>query len=65
MNGRLIKELRERQGETQLQMALALGVTPSTVSLWERGESGNPRIETAKKIAEHLGCSLDKLMEEK
>lgn len=64
MNGELIKKLREAKGETQLQMAVALGVTPGTVSMWERGTSDNPRVETAKRIAEHIGCSLDDLLKE-
>ena len=33
-----IRELREQRGETQLQLAVALGVTPTTVFNWERGQ---------------------------
>jgi len=31
--------LRSELGLTQLEMAVALGVTPTTISRWERGKS--------------------------
>ena len=32
-----IKELREKKGWTQLELANEIGVTPSTIYNWERG----------------------------
>ena len=37
--GREIRELRERRGLTQHQLADALGTSARTVGNWERGES--------------------------
>lgn len=33
-----IKQLRQRLGWTQLQLAVEIGVDPMTVSRWERGK---------------------------
>lgn len=39
--GRTIKKLRQQQGKTQKELAAAAGISRSTLSLLERGESGN------------------------
>ncbi len=34
-----VKELRQRLGLTQFELAVEVGVTPTTIARWERGES--------------------------
>lgn len=56
-----IKELRERAGFTQAEVAEAVGVTQSTVSQWEGGKT-YPNIAKLRKLAAVLGCSVDDLL---
>jgi transcriptional regulator with XRE-family HTH domain len=53
-----IRQLREQQGETQLQLAVALGVTPATVYNWERGQF-EPKASQLRAIARHFDVSMD------
>lgn len=43
VTGIIIKELRERNKMTQLQLADKLGVTDKTISKWETGVSQTKR----------------------
>lgn len=58
-----IGELRERQGLTQRQIALELGVTETTVANWERGRSGLDWIDRLNRLCKLLECNLDELIE--
>ena len=53
-----IRQLREAKGETQLQLAVALGVTPATVYNWERGQF-EPKATQLRALAKHFGVSMD------
>jgi len=53
-----IKELRSEQGLTQLEVAYRIGVTPLSVSNWERGVSA-PTVVKLRAIAELFGVSSD------
>ncbi len=53
-----IRELREGAGLTQLQVATALGVTPTTVYHWERG-SKMPSGLHLQRLAHLLGVPAD------
>lgn len=53
-----LKELRVRNGLSQEQLAVTMGVTPSTVGKWERGER-EPTFEMLTKLANYFGVSLD------
>ncbi len=53
-----IRQLREECGETQLQLAIALGVTPATVYNWERGKY-EPTASMFRRIARAFGVSMD------
>jgi transcriptional regulator with XRE-family HTH domain len=53
-----IRELREERGETQLQLAIALGVTPATVYNWERGQF-EPKATQLRALAKHFDASMD------
>ena len=59
--GNNIKRIRLERGLTQEEMAGHLGVSPQSVSKWERGE-GYPDIELLPSIASYLGLSVDGLL---
>lgn len=40
MDGRAIRQLRERMGWTQARLAVEVGVTRNTIARWERDEMG-------------------------
>ena len=53
--GEKIRILREQIGITQKQLAQALGVDASAVSLWESGKT-QPTVANLVRIAEVLNC---------
>jgi putative transcriptional regulator len=53
-----IRELREAAGLTQLEVAYRVGVTPATVSNWERGVF-EPKVSQLRKLAQLFGVSMD------
>ena len=55
--------LRKKTGETQLQLAEALGISNRTVSKWENGES-EPELQYIIVIAEHYNVRLEELIYE-
>ena len=59
--GGLIRALRTQKGLTQKALAEAIGVGDKAVSKWERG-LGLPQMETAIRMADVFGVSLDYLM---
>lgn len=56
-----IKELREKQGLSQEQLAEKAGVAQSTIHYIENGN--NPRTETLIKIAAALGVKPGELLD--
>lgn len=59
--GDRLRQLRERQGLTQEDLARAVGTNTGTVSRWERG-LGNPQAAQLVQLAETLGASVDYLL---
>lgn len=57
---RKIKELRNRNGRTQENLADALGVTNQAVSRWEKNGS-YPDMEMIPSIANYFGITIDEL----
>ena len=55
-----IRELRKEMGETQLQVAQAIGVSPRYYQNRELGEN-LPGLECFIALADHFGVSLDYL----
>jgi transcriptional regulator with XRE-family HTH domain len=53
--GEKIRILREQIGITQKQLAQAIGVDASAVSLWESGKT-QPTVANLVRIAEVLNC---------
>lgn len=59
-----IRELRQRMGLTQRQLADRLGLkSPSTITMWEHG-SRNPPSIMLPNLAQVLGCSISDLFVE-
>ena len=60
---RRMKKAREDKGMKQNELAKAVGVTPTTISAYEKsddeGNGKKPTLENAKSIAEALGVSID------
>ena len=55
-----IRELRIAANLTQLELANAIGVTPSAVYKWERGQT-EPSATNLKDLAGALGVSMDEI----
>lgn len=56
-----IKEIRERLGLSQRELARNLGLFPQAISRYESG-TGEPNIETLIKIADFFNVSIDELV---
>jgi putative transcriptional regulator len=56
MNLRTARRLKDI---TQVELAKLAGVDQTTISDIERGKSKNPSLETARKIADALGVTVD------
>lgn len=61
VTGAVIKELREKNNVTQLQLADKLGVSDKTISKWETGK-GYPDITLLEPIADALSVSVAELL---
>ena len=59
LNARL-RELRKEQGETQKQVAAAIGIGERPYQYLESGEH-RPSLDTLIALADHFGVSLDYL----
>ena len=59
--GQRIAELRERKGESQEQLAAALGVSRPIIQHWERG-TRYLKADAIIKLAMHFGVSTDYLL---
>lgn len=55
-----LRNIRERQGLLQEEIAKTLGVSRSAIAMWESGKA-NPRGETLVKLADALNCTIDEL----
>lgn len=56
-----LKEIRKQHGLTQTELGNMIGVTKSTMSLYESGYH-EPDLETIKKLADILHVSVDFLL---
>lgn len=57
-----LRELRKKAGYTQMELGKLVGVSKSTMSMYESG-THEPDIETIKRFADILGVSIDVLVE--
>lgn len=60
ISGTTIKELREKQGFTQLELAEKIGVSDKAISKWETGK-GLPDITMVEPLADALNISIIEL----
>ncbi len=56
-----LKQLRKENGLTQAELAKALGVSASTVALWETGRR-KPQFEMFDKLSGYFGRSMDYIL---
>lgn len=56
-----LQQLRQAAKFTQLELAVKLGVTPSTVYNWERG-TAEPRARQLGLLAQALGVTADEVL---
>jgi len=61
VTGTVIKQLREKCGMTQVELAERIGVSDKTVSKWETAK-GLPDISLLQPLAQTLGVSVIELM---
>jgi len=61
ITGAIIKELREKKGLTQAELAEKLFVSDKTVSKWENGK-GYPDVSLLEPIAKVFGISVSELL---
>ena len=61
ITGKMIKELREKQNLTQIELADIIGVSDKTISKWETGK-GLPDISLIESLAKALKVSIIELM---
>jgi len=59
--GERLKNIREKHGWSQTELAARSGVPYETIYRTERGTHHEPRISVAVKLARALGVSLDVL----
>ena len=55
-----IRDLREARGESQMQLAAAIGVTSKEVTDWETGMA-EPTISRLRALTEHFGVRDDEI----
>lgn len=55
-----IWELRQERGWTQFDLALAVGVQPQTVYLWESGRR-QPQVTQMRKLGKVFGICSDEI----
>jgi transcriptional regulator with XRE-family HTH domain len=58
--GQRFKDLRERAGLSQAELARATGIPKASIQGWEQGRR-TPLLDAAAKVAEALDVSLDDL----
>lgn len=59
--GTTFKKLRINQSKTQTELARALGLARSTVSMYEQGER-EPDLNTLEKIADYFQVDMNELL---
>jgi transcriptional regulator with XRE-family HTH domain len=59
-----LKRLRARAGLTQQELATRSGLSIAQVVALEQGKRDNPRLDTLRKLAAALGCTVAELVGE-
>jgi transcriptional regulator with XRE-family HTH domain len=59
-----LKRLRSAAGLTQQQLAERSGLSIASLMALEQGRNPNPRLDTLRKLAAALGCTVGKLVDD-
>jgi len=57
-----LKRLRSRAGLTQQELATRSGLSIALIIALEQGKRDNPRLDTLRKLAAGLGCTVGELV---
>ena len=57
-----LKELREKNGLSQIKISEKLGISQQAIAKWETGEA-MPRADKLPALAKLLHCTTDELLE--
>jgi transcriptional regulator with XRE-family HTH domain len=60
---RVLRELRERQQMTQVELAKKADVTQTYIAKLESGDKTNPSLDVLKRLARALGVPVTELLE--
>jgi transcriptional regulator with XRE-family HTH domain len=60
-----LKKYRQKSGYSQDKLSKLAGITLHAITKIESGATNDPRIQTVKKIADALGCTVDALLVKK
>ncbi len=61
MFGKILRDLRKQEGLSQDELASILGISKSTIGMYEQGKRRPHSDEVLKGIASHFGVSIDYL----
>lgn len=59
----VLKQKRLEKGLTQQELMRLSGVPQSVISDIENGATQNPRVETMRRLAAALNCTVDELLQ--
>jgi transcriptional regulator with XRE-family HTH domain len=62
--GRRLRLLRKQSGLTSQEVANAVGMTQGHLCAIERGQTGNPRLNILKGLADYYGLTVSELVGE-
>jgi transcriptional regulator with XRE-family HTH domain len=62
LDAETLKRLRSRAGLTQQELATRAGLSIALVVALEQGRRDNPRLDTLRKLAGGLGCTVGELV---
>jgi transcriptional regulator with XRE-family HTH domain len=59
-----LKYLRSEAGLTQQQLAERSGISIASLMALEQGRNPNPRLDTLRKLAAALGCTVGRMVDD-
>ncbi len=62
LDAAVLKKLRKRAGITQQELAARSGLSMALIFALEQGKRDNPRLDTLRKLAAGLGCTVGELV---
>jgi len=65
LDANTLKRLRTAAGLTQQELAARSGLSMAQIMALEQGKRDNPRLDTLRKLAVGLGCTVGELVGDK